>query len=99
MLVGCFPDLCKSIHSLYNSSMYSEVINNTSSNNYDPSQVSRATYDTNGHHFIPTVCGIFCYFTHYIVPFLALEKYYIIETLPHPLIPQSSSKNPVSRVS
>ena len=32
VLVDCFPDLHKLIHSFFNSSMYSEVMNNTSSN-------------------------------------------------------------------
>ena len=65
----------KSIHSFFNSSIYSEVINNTSSNMMllkcrDPLEIPTGITP-----YLPYVAS---YFTHYVVPFLVLGNNYFI---------------------
>ena len=70
----------KSIHSFFNSSMYSEVINNTSSNmmllkscSYIETHLRYQWASLHTYHYYMA-----SYFTHYVVPILVLGNNYFI---------------------
>ena len=75
MLVGCFLGLLISpIHSFFNSSIYSEVIHNASSNLMLLKCGDSVGIPMGVTSYLPYVAS---YLTHCVVPFLVLGKNYI----------------------